>query len=115
MIDIKAILATAIENEASDVHINVGMPPVLRKNTELIDLDLSPVTNEDAKEMVLSMVGPERFKKYLENKDLDFSVFMVRLSCLICDNRAFVQTPRLPTTIPYINLMINPGLPRLSK
>ena len=73
MIDIKAILATAIENNASDVHINVGMPPVLRKNTELIDLDLPPVTNEDAKEMVLSMVGPERFKTYLENKDLDFS------------------------------------------
>ena len=73
MIDIKAILATAIQNEASDVHINVGMPPVLRKNTELIDLDLPPVTNEDAKEMVVSMVGPERFKKYLENKDLDFS------------------------------------------
>ena len=73
MIDINAILRTAVENEASDVHINVGMPPVLRKNTELIDLDLLPVTNEDAKEMILSMVGPERFKKYLENKDLDFS------------------------------------------
>lgn len=73
MIDIKAILIIAIENEASDVHINVGMPPVLRKNTELIDLDMPAITNEDAKEMVLSMVGPERFKTYLEKKDLDFS------------------------------------------
>jgi twitching motility protein PilT len=73
MIDINAILATAVENEASDVHINVGIPPVLRKNTELIDLDIPPVTNEDAKEMIVSMVGAERFKKYLENKDLDFS------------------------------------------
>ncbi|MBN2136800.1 MAG: PilT/PilU family type 4a pilus ATPase [Sedimentisphaerales bacterium] len=73
MVDIKAILATAIENEASDVHINVGMPPVLRKNTELIDLDLPPVTDEEAKEMVVSMVGPERFKEYVEKKDLDFS------------------------------------------
>ena len=73
MIDIKTILATAIENEASDVHVNVGMAPVLRKNTELIDLDLPPVTNEDAKQMVVSMVGPERFKIFLEKKDLDFS------------------------------------------
>jgi twitching motility protein PilT len=73
MIDINAILTTAVENEASDIHINVGIPPVLRKNTELIDLDLSPVTNEDAKEMIVSMIGAERFKKYLENKDLDFS------------------------------------------
>jgi len=73
MIDIKTILATAIENEASDVHVNVGIAPVLRKNTELIDLDLPPVTNEDAKQMVVSMVGPERFKVFLEKKDLDFS------------------------------------------
>lgn len=73
MIDIKAILATAIENGASDIHINVGMAPVLRKNTELIDLDLPAISNEDAKEMVISMVGPDRFKKYLETKDLDFS------------------------------------------
>jgi len=73
MIDVKTILASAIENKASDVHINVGMPPVIRKNTELIDLDLPPVSNEDAKEMVLTMIGPDRFKKFKGNKDLDFS------------------------------------------
>jgi len=73
MEDVKTILAEGIANEASDVHINVGMPPVLRKNTELIVMDFPAVSNEDAKEMVLSMVGPERFKKLEENKDLDFS------------------------------------------
>jgi twitching motility protein PilT len=73
MIDIKNILAEVIENDASDLHINVGMPPVLRRNTELVELDFAPVSNEDAKEMVVSMVGPEKFKKVDENKDLDFS------------------------------------------
>jgi len=73
MIDIKNILAEVIENNASDMHINVGMPPVLRRNTELVELDFPPISNEDAREMVLSMVGPEKFKKMSENKDLDFS------------------------------------------
>lgn len=73
MTDIKTILANAIENKASDVHINVGMPPVLRKNTELMAMDFPPVANDDAKEMVLSMVGPEKFKRFQENKDFDFS------------------------------------------
>lgn len=73
MVDVKTILAAAIEIAASDVHINVGMPPIVRKNTELIELDYPPVNNEDAKEMVLSMVGPERFKKFEEMRDLDFS------------------------------------------
>ena len=65
MLDVKIILAAAVENEASDVHINVAMPPILRKNTELIPMDFPEVTDEDAKEMVLAMVGPERFKKFL--------------------------------------------------
>ena len=73
MIDIKNILAEVIENGASDLHINVGMPPVLRRNTELVELDFPPISNDDAREMVLSMVGPEKFKKVEENKDLDFS------------------------------------------
>jgi twitching motility protein PilT len=70
---VKAILENAIEQQASDVHINVGMPPVLRKNTELLDTDFPEVSNEDAKEMVLSMIGPERFKRFAEDRDLDFS------------------------------------------
>jgi len=73
MTDIKNILEKAIEKQASDVHINVGMPPVVRKNTELIKTNFPAVSNEDAKEMVLSMVGPDRFKQFEEKRDLDFS------------------------------------------
>ena len=73
MINIKTILENVIENGASDLHINVGMPPILRRNTELSELDFPAVSNEDAKEMVLSMIGPNRYKKFEENKDLDFS------------------------------------------
>ena len=68
---IENILAKAIENKASDVHINVGMPPVLRKNTELLDMKLPPVNNETAKEMVISMFGPDRFKKLNKKENID--------------------------------------------
>jgi len=73
MVDVKTILTVAVENKASDVHINVGMPPILRKNTELIPMDFPEVSDEDAKEMVLAMVGPDRLKRFQENKDFDFS------------------------------------------
>ncbi len=73
MVNVKTILAKAIEKGASDVHINVGMPPVLRENTVLADMEFHAVSNEDVKEMVLTMVGPDRFKKFEENRDLDFS------------------------------------------
>jgi twitching motility protein PilT len=76
MIEIQNILAMAIEKGASDVHINVGMPPILRRNTELVEMDLPMVSDADAKEMILSMVGPDRFMKLEQLRDLDFSTFI---------------------------------------
>lgn len=73
MTNIKAILEEAIKNKASDVHINVGMPPILRKNTELIEMNFPVVSSEHAKEMVLDMIGLDRFKKFEEKMDIDFS------------------------------------------
>lgn len=73
IIDVKAILAEAISKGASDVHINIGMSPVIRKNTELLGTDFPAVSDEDAKEMVIAMVGPDKFKKFEEKRDLDFS------------------------------------------
>jgi twitching motility protein PilT len=73
MTDIKKILMTAIENQASDVHINVGIPPVIRKNTKLVNMNLPPVTNEDAREMVLAMLGKDKSQSFEEKRDIDFS------------------------------------------
>ncbi len=72
MVGIRTILAKAIEKRASDVHINVGIPPVCRKNTELLDMDFPAVSNEDVREMVVAMIGVDRFKKLEENTDFDF-------------------------------------------
>ncbi len=76
MVDIKTILAMAVGQEASDVHINVGMPPVLRKNMELIHTDFPAVTSEDATQMIIAMIGSEKFKQYQQGKDIDFSTMI---------------------------------------
>jgi len=73
MINIKTILTTAIENQASDVHINVGIPPILRRNTELVDMDFPIVSEKDVEEIINSMIEPDRFKEFIQKRDLDFS------------------------------------------
>lgn len=67
------MLAAAIQHGASDIHINVTMPPIMRINTELLVMDLPPVNNEEVKHMVLGMVGEEKFKKFQSGRDIDFS------------------------------------------
>jgi len=73
MVGVKTILAKAIEKKASDVHINVGMSPILRRNTELLDMEFPAVSDKDVKEILVAMIGPERFKTFEEKRDLDFS------------------------------------------
>jgi twitching motility protein PilT len=76
MIDVKQMLATAIESGASDVHINIEMPPIMRINTELLMMDLPEVSNDDAGKMILEMIGEDKFKKFLEKRDWDFSTMI---------------------------------------
>ena len=73
MIEIKQMLASAIEAGASDVHINIGMPPIMRINTELVMMDLPEMSNDDAGKMILEMIGEDKFKAFLEKRDWDFS------------------------------------------
>jgi len=76
MFDVKDMLAIAIQRGASDVHINVDMPPIMRINTELIVMELPEVTQEMARQMVLDMVGPDKLKVFDEKRDLDFSTML---------------------------------------
>jgi twitching motility protein PilT len=76
MIDTKQMLAKAIETGASDVHINIGMPPIMRINTELLMMDLPEVSNDDAGKMILEMIGEDKFKKFLEKRDWDYSTMI---------------------------------------
>lgn len=73
MINVKEILEKAIEHGASDVHTNATMPPIMRINTELIVMEMPAVTEEDSRQMILDMIGPEKFKKFEVNRDIDFS------------------------------------------
>lgn len=43
------LLLTAIQKEASDVHLQVGAPPLLRLNGDLVELKLEPLTPADTK------------------------------------------------------------------
>lgn len=68
--EIKKILALALEKKASDVHLKVGLPPILRIHGKLVPIKgekrLMP---EDTKELAYSIMNErqkERFRQTLE-------------------------------------------------
>ena len=74
------ILKLAQAQNASDVHITVGSPPVLRVNGQILKLDTEALNPEQTKAMCYSLISDEQKAKFEENKNLDFSFFIKNLA-----------------------------------
>ncbi len=67
------LIAKAIEKNASDLHISVGIPPTMRVNGELEKIDdklLSPI---DTEELIKQILSDEKLMDLDEKGELDFS------------------------------------------
>ena len=67
------LLNLVIENEASDLHITVGSPPVIRVDGELIPTDLDVLTPMDTRSLIYNMLTAEQQKEFEDNFELDMS------------------------------------------
>lgn len=72
-LDINELLEEVIERGASDMHITVGVPPVLRINGVLKRMDLPKLTNNDTREMVYSILTARQRESLETNLEFDLS------------------------------------------
>jgi twitching motility protein PilT len=70
----KAVLQRMIQQNASDLHLKVGRPPVLRVNGDLSTLDIPPLRPEDLKVLAEQIMTPKQVKEFAENKEADFAI-----------------------------------------
>ena len=72
--DIHELLNLTIKNNASDLHLLVGIPPALRIDGLLRYLsNYEPLTAAQIQEMIFSLLSEDQKNFYLSNKELDFS------------------------------------------
>jgi len=75
------ILRTAVQNKASDIHINVGAPPLFRIHTTVVHSDFPIVTPEGAQRLLREMMVDEhRWNDFQKHRDADFSYEIPGLS-----------------------------------
>ncbi|MGO8683858.1 MAG: type IV pilus twitching motility protein PilT [Thermoleophilia bacterium] len=71
--DLVDILLEVLERDASDLHLSVGAPPIIRINGLLERLDYPPLNSNDTRELVYSILSQEQ-RQRLENEwEIDFS------------------------------------------
>ncbi|AXF56148.1 type IV pilus twitching motility protein PilT [Salicibibacter kimchii] len=71
--NIKQLLAFAHDKKASDLHLTVGHPPVIRLNGFLETTGDVALTAQDTATAAEEMTSKEQYKKFLTDGELDFS------------------------------------------
>ncbi|MBP7088927.1 MAG: type IV pilus twitching motility protein PilT [Candidatus Omnitrophica bacterium] len=113
MLNIYNLVKLTQERNASDLHLTVGNPPVIRINGKLIVTDFPPLSKEDSKSLIYSILNDEQKAIFERDKELDFSFAlpnMDRFRANIHIQKNFVEAAlrRIPIKIPSIDEL---GLP----
>ncbi|MDY2607152.1 MAG: type IV pilus twitching motility protein PilT [Lachnospiraceae bacterium] len=74
MISIEELLNVAAEHNASDVHITVGVPPKMRVNGDLFDMDYPRLMPDDAENIIMSILDKRHKAIFDEKGEADFSI-----------------------------------------
>lgn len=73
MKSIDELLQKVVELGASDLHIKVGSPPVVRIDGELSELDEPVCTPEDTKDYAASLMSEKQIRRFSETNEIDFA------------------------------------------
>src|SRR4249920_3682295 len=87
--DITELLAFAVKNKASDLHLSAGLPPMIRVHGDIRRINLPPMEHEDVHSMVYDIMSDAQRKTYEENLECDFSFAVPNLARFRVN--AFVQ------------------------
>jgi len=116
--DIFSLLHTAKLNNASDLHLVVSSPPLLRVNGSLESVNgTDPLTPTEVSQAFLQITSPEERESFTRQLELDFGYTLsdgTRLRCNVAQQRGAISLAvrLLPPKIPSIDEL---ELPQICK
>ena len=71
--DIAELLAFAVKNKASDLHLSAGLPPMIRVHGDVRRINLPPMEHDAVHGMIYDIMNDSQRKDYEEHLECDFS------------------------------------------
>lgn len=110
--ELREYLAVVINKNASDLHLTLDAPPILRIDGNLTPLMEPPLSADDLKKIIYSMMSDSQKVQFEENRELDFSLAMSGLDRFRvnvhlqrnCVEAAFRRVPMIIPTIEDLKL-----------
>ncbi len=73
LIPMEDLLRLVVDEGASDLHLTVGAPPVLRMNGRLVKLQLPPLTTDDTEALARAVTSDSNLQRVAEEGSVDFA------------------------------------------
>jgi pilus retraction protein PilT len=73
-VDLMNLLKLAVQKEASDLHLSVNRPPILRVSGQLEPLSLRPLTQTDMRSLLYTVLSTRQRSHYELERELDFAL-----------------------------------------
>src|SRR3954470_24542955 len=112
--EVNKLFRAVMKHEASDLHLKVGQPPMMRMRGDIVKLNAPPLTQEDMERLLLPGLK-EKHRKILEEEGgVDFSYVIgqdecrFRVSLFKQRGRLSLVSRRVNTSIPNFKEL---GLP----
>lgn len=114
--DIAELLKFAKDQNASDLHISAGEPPMVRKDGDLQKLDVPPLSKEDVHTILYEILNDRQRKIFEETYELDFAVSFgdktsrYRVNAFVQNRGEAIVFRTIPVDIPSLSDL---GLPAI--
>src|ERR1700751_1454756 len=71
--EVNKLFRMVMKHEGSDLHLKVGLPPMMRLRGDIRRMDMRPLTQEDMERLLLPQLKPNHRKILDEEGGVDFS------------------------------------------
>ncbi|MFJ7828989.1 type IV pilus twitching motility protein PilT [Peribacillus sp. NPDC097197] len=112
---IDSLLMAGFELKASDIHITVGVPPVMRLNGELKKYGKELLLPSDTEGMAKAIIPEEMWEQFKEHGELDFSygipgISRFRINTYMQRSCVALAVRIVPTRIPTLDELQLPSI-----
>ena len=108
MVAIDHLLAYMAEHDASDLHLTVGIPPVIRIHGELHPIpELPSLSPEDTSALARGLMSEKQMGKFERNREIDFAISLrklgrFRVNCFFQKGSIGLVARAIPAKIPTL-------------
>ncbi len=72
--DLTQLLAFTMQNDASDLHLSAGSPPIIRSSGLMKRVKADPLSSDDIRTMLYSVMTEDQRAEYEKNMEIDFAI-----------------------------------------